>query len=965
MSALDTLLKNSAPAGGNKTTTTKAAIPTRAPSINTLDGLIAASKPGSTIKVSGYSVPAPAVPKAPDALPFDATKKGIALNTIKGIPGEALKFGKDAGNYIYDSLGQTLIPGITHDELRSKVILDTVTGVPKAAVKLAKQVITHPIDSAQAAVGGAARGTSDFITNAIINLTPTKVTGVDRESLRAAVQETLDKNGLLNNEKIKKKSGDTSLGEGFKVGGEVAPLVALGAAGEAGAAAVGAPTLAGEAAGFVGAGQTQLPLDAPIEARAKQAMHDLVTLGLFKLGSYSYMKAKSAIISGYKGAAPGVETSFNSSGHDLDRAIEAGDVPVGKVYKNKAGELQPEYAAHVVSDLAGKMDAIKPGLGKKFADSVDLSNPTPTNLDAQATAFFKANTPAGLDVITPRDGSEIVKKPGVAKKTVPEAAKVADTQQLDALIEQSRPQEARPGDVSRGTPKETLPPEKAQEAIKSTQTSAESIAPTAEAVKLYRGGGEGAPPKGTAADIIRYETKDLGNADVKAEPGIDLKKINAKNTEWLTETKAAAKEYGKVQEKAFPKDSYRVIARDGQGGVLIEKITRSEPPVKARDVIPKETKGFKENDAAKIKAQNKLDREYSSQINQLASRSSMDDMASGNFERQQAAIKNRVYGKDILLADKQTLLKEIKKIKAEKTYEGDKTAQRMVKAREKSIKIIDNELSKKSGTPKPLSEKTKAEIRASIPKGEKPLRKNFKTEADYQKAFKEYTKPMDDMIKKLEKEKKSGTPKTKNEIIVESKKGVPEKTAEVRPLEPIGKGETKTSGLSLNIAQNAIEKGLVKKFGDLPEYKTVDLKDQAKMAGELLAKDPQKAFEIAMGREKAPKDVLPEMVLDAVERAAINSGDARVLLELASSNLSTEATAMGQRIRALAERDQTSPVKVMQDVIKSREEAAMKKYKGKDMKEVKQKVVDDIKSEIKKAAPKKQDWQSFIKSIEC
>lgn len=96
------------------------------------------------------------------------------------------------------------------------------------------------------------------------------------------------------------------------------------------------------------------------------------------------------------------------------------------------------------------------------------------------------------------------------------------------------------------------------------------------------------------------------------------------------------------------------------------------------------------------KIQNKLDREYENQLNTLANRSSMDDMAFGNFEREQVAIKNRVYGKDKLLEEKQTLSNEIKKIKNETTYKVDETAQRMVKAREKSITVIDNELSKKS-----------------------------------------------------------------------------------------------------------------------------------------------------------------------------------------------------------------------------------------------------------------------------
>ena len=96
------------------------------------------------------------------------------------------------------------------------------------------------------------------------------------------------------------------------------------------------------------------------------------------------------------------------------------------------------------------------------------------------------------------------------------------------------------------------------------------------------------------------------------------------------------------------------------------------------------------------KAQNKLDKEYANQINALANRSSMDDMAFGNFEREQAAIKNRVYGESKLLEEKQALLEEINKLKSEAVYGTDQTAQRMVQARKKSIKIIDEAISHSS-----------------------------------------------------------------------------------------------------------------------------------------------------------------------------------------------------------------------------------------------------------------------------
>lgn len=57
------------------------------------------------------------------------------------------------------------------------------------------------------------------------------------------------------------------------------------------------------------------------------------------------------------------------------------------------------------------------------------------------------------------------------------------------------------------------------------------------------------------------------------EPGIDLTKIKSENLAWLTETEDQAREYGEAS-KSDLKD-YRVIARDSEGGVLVEKLKSS------------------------------------------------------------------------------------------------------------------------------------------------------------------------------------------------------------------------------------------------------------------------------------------------------------------------------------------------------------------------------------------------------
>lgn len=190
-------------------------------------------------------------------------------------------------------------------------------------------------------------------------------------------------------------------------------------------------------------------------------------------------------------------------------------------------------------------------------------------------------------------------------------------------------------------------------------------------------------------------------------------------------------------------------------------------------------------------------------------------------------------------------------------------------------------------------------------------------------------------------------------------------TEGTRPLKPIGEGDIRTSRLAANVEANAIEKKLSTGFGDLPQYRQMNLANQAQKAIEFLNTDPEHALNVALGKELPPNGLIPETIFTAVEDRALKAGDTETLLKLGTeSSLSTEATAMGQRIRALGERSQDSPVRMIQEVQKARE-TAVEKSLGKKVKEAKQATVDEIKTQIKKNLPKKQNWSDFIESIQC
>jgi ERCC4-type nuclease len=117
-----------------------------------------------------------------------------------------------------------------------------------------------------------------------------------------------------------------------------------------------------------------------------------------------------------------------------------------------------------------------------------------------------------------------------------------------------------------------------------------------------------------------------------------------------------------------------------------------------------------------------------------------------------------------------------------------------------------------------------------------------------------------------------------------------------------------------------------------------------------------------MGREVPPADITPEAVFIAVEEQAKADKDAATLLDLATtSTLSSEATAMGQRIRTLGERDPDSPVSAIREVQRARQEGSESKY----AKRLKKSKTKEAKRAISKSMPNLSKLDQFINELAC
>lgn len=175
-------------------------------------------------------------------------------------------------------------------------------------------------------------------------------------------------------------------------------------------------------------------------------------------------------------------------------------------------------------------------------------------------------------------------------------------------------------------------------------------------------------------------------------------------------------------------------------------------------------------------------------------------------------------------------------------------------------------------------------------------------------------------------------------------------------------GKIATNKLATGVEKKAIEHKLTDSLGDLPQHAKVNMKEQAQFATDLLAKDEQKALDIATGKAEPPSHILPESVYVAVENKALREGNVDILRQLASSTRTGEASVMGQRIRTLGERNQDSPVTMMRQVSEARVKAVETKT-GQSVSKNVNKMAKQIDKTIKR--PTRQDWASFVNDLRC
>lgn len=179
-------------------------------------------------------------------------------------------------------------------------------------------------------------------------------------------------------------------------------------------------------------------------------------------------------------------------------------------------------------------------------------------------------------------------------------------------------------------------------------------------------------------------------------------------------------------------------------------------------------------------------------------------------------------------------------------------------------------------------------------------------------------------------------------------------------------GGEKITKAASDISQKLVEKG----FDALtPEqaakYDPITKADQIKKVASFLDGDIENARKAATGKAEIPRDINSQVLFNAVEADAIKNGNIELLRDLAKSPVAKQLSEAGQTLSAHGFNDNTSsPVKAIQDIQNARE-AKYEKTTGEKPGKAKKATVEEIKKEIKKVVPKKQNWSEFIESIQC
>lgn len=156
----------------------------------------------------------------------------------------------------------------------------------------------------------------------------------------------------------------------------------------------------------------------------------------------------------------------------------------------------------------------------------------------------------------------------------------------------------------------------------------------------------------------------------------------------------------------------------------------------------------------------------------------------------------------------------------------------------------------------------------------------------------------------------------------------------------------------------AIERGL-----DISIYDKMNKAEQLRISAKYVEKTPQfEVLEVLEGKREAPKGLLNNAIMLALEEKSLRSKNVNLAIKLAS----LRSTRMGQEISILTEVGGLSPVSGMNEIIRARRGITERKLKfGEKLETKKASVVKEIKTEQTKLQMKMSEVSKLLNDIVC
>lgn len=199
---------------------------------------------------------------------------------------------------------------------------------------------------------------------------------------------------------------------------------------------------------------------------------------------------------------------------------------------------------------------------------------------------------------------------------------------------------------------------------------------------------------------------------------------------------------------------------------------------------------------------------------------------------------------------------------------------------------------------------------------------------------------------------------------------VPREQLPVKPTERMGfETEKRVSGLEARM-KGIFETNIIKAKAeaearglDISVYDKMNKAEQLRMSAKYVERTPQyEVLEVLEGKREAPKGLLNNAIMLALEEKSLRDKNVNLAIKLAS----LRSTRMGQEISILTEVGGLSPVSGMNEIIRARRGVAEKKLKfGEKLETKKASAVKEIKTEQTKLQLKMSEVSKLLSDIVC